>query len=200
MNEAGYNITDIKTCLIKDDWQFFPIIQLGYISVTIQTDSATHKCWLRWMNQQLPTTTKATSQPTLVKSFAGIKMSVGLVTGFVALLLTPHSHRHSAILPQLLLHIFCYPPQKKTWSQVCIYIYIYIYTQGVAGGTDQTSGECSLGQTIQIEPKTPISKVERLQRYWPEKRVEFFGVCVLYSFLWRHSPLSLNCIPMLELM
>ena len=31
-----------------------------------------------------------------------------------------------------------------------IYIYIYIYIQGVTGGTDQTSGECSLGQTIPI--------------------------------------------------
>ena len=30
------------------------------------------------------------------------------------------------------------------------YIYIYIYIQGVTGGTDQTSGECSLGQTIPI--------------------------------------------------
>ena len=28
---------------------------------------------------------------------------------------------------------------------VCIYIYIYIYTQGVPGGMDKTSGECSLG-------------------------------------------------------
>ena len=27
---------------------------------------------------------------------------------------------------------------------------IYIYIQGVTGGTDQTSGECSLGQTIPI--------------------------------------------------
>jgi len=37
--------------------------------------------------------------------------------------------------------------------QQYIYIYIYIYTvyiQGVTGGTDQTSGECSLGQTIPI--------------------------------------------------
>ena len=33
---------------------------------------------------------------------------------------------------------------------VCVYIYIYIYIQGVTGGTDQTSGECSLGQTIPI--------------------------------------------------
>ena len=30
------------------------------------------------------------------------------------------------------------------------YIHIYIYIQGVTGGTDQTSGECSLGQTIPI--------------------------------------------------
>ena len=29
-------------------------------------------------------------------------------------------------------------------------IYIYIYIQIVTGGTDQTSGECSLGQTIPI--------------------------------------------------
>ena len=31
---------------------------------------------------------------------------------------------------------------------VCVCVYIYI--QGVTGGTDQTSGECSLGQTIPI--------------------------------------------------
>ena len=31
-----------------------------------------------------------------------------------------------------------------------IYIYIYIYIQGVPGGKDVTSGECSLGQTIPI--------------------------------------------------
>ena len=64
-------------------------------------------------------------------------------------------------------------------NQCATYI---IRIQGVTGGTDQTSGECSLGQTIPILPKTPISKDERLQRYWPEKRVDFFGVCVLYSF------------------
>ena len=63
-----------------------------------------------------------------------------------------------------------------THTHIYIYIYIYIYIQGVTGGTDQTSGECSVGQTI------PISKVERLQSNWPEKRVDFFGVCVLYSF------------------
>jgi hypothetical protein len=33
---------------------------------------------------------------------------------------------------------------------VCIYIYIYIYIQGVTGGMCETSGECSLGQTIPI--------------------------------------------------
>ena len=36
--------------------------------------------------------------------------------------------------------------------------------QGVTGGTDQTSGGCSLGQTIPKKPKTPISKVERFGR------------------------------------
>ena len=30
------------------------------------------------------------------------------------------------------------------------YIYIYIYIQGVPGGKDLISGECSLGQTIPI--------------------------------------------------
>jgi len=29
-------------------------------------------------------------------------------------------------------------------------VYIYIYIQGVPGGKDLTSGECSLGQTITI--------------------------------------------------
>ena len=32
--------------------------------------------------------------------------------------------------------------------RVCVHVYIYI--QGVPGGKDLTSGECSLGQTITI--------------------------------------------------
>ena len=36
--------------------------------------------------------------------------------------------------------------------------------RGVAGRTDQTSGGCSLGETIPKKPKTPISKVERFGR------------------------------------
>ena len=34
--------------------------------------------------------------------------------------------------------------------QYRVYVCAYIYIQGVTGGTDQTSGECSLGQTIPI--------------------------------------------------
>jgi len=30
-------------------------------------------------------------------------------------------------------------------------------------------------------PKTPISKVQLLRRYRPEKSVDFFDACVLYS-------------------
>jgi hypothetical protein len=52
---------------------------------------------------------------------------------------------------------------------------------GVPGGKDLTSGECFFGQNIPIEPKTPISKVQWLRRYWPEESVDFFGVCVRYS-------------------
>jgi hypothetical protein len=37
---------------------------------------------------------------------------------------------------------------------VCVYIYVCVcvcvYIQGVTGGAEQTSGECSLGQTIPI--------------------------------------------------
>ena len=45
--------------------------------------------------------------------------------------------------------------RKSSFAQVgivcvCVCVYIYIYIQGVTGGTDQTSGECSLGQTIPI--------------------------------------------------
>ena len=43
------------------------------------------------------------------------------------------------------IHIHTY-----THTHTYIYIYIYIYTQGVPGGMCQTSGECSLGQTIPI--------------------------------------------------
>ena len=35
-------------------------------------------------------------------------------------------------------------------KQIAIYIYIYIYVQGVPGGMCNTSGGCSLGQTIPI--------------------------------------------------
>ena len=51
----------------------------------------------------------------------------------------------------------------------------------VTGGMCETSGECSFGQTIPIQPKTSISKVQWLRRYWPEKSVDCFSVCVLYS-------------------
>ena len=33
---------------------------------------------------------------------------------------------------------------------ICVCVCVYIYIQGVTGGTDQTSGECSLGQIIPI--------------------------------------------------
>jgi hypothetical protein len=39
---------------------------------------------------------------------------------------------------------------KKSYIIRVSYIYIYIYIQGVPGGKDLTSGECSLGQTIPI--------------------------------------------------
>ena len=40
--------------------------------------------------------------------------------------------------------------QPQIRAALNIYIYIYIYIQGVPGGKDLTSGECSLGQTIPI--------------------------------------------------
>ena len=55
------------------------------------------------------------------------------------------------------------------------------YIQGVPGGKDLTPGGCSLGQTITIKPKTPISKVQWLRRYLTPKSEGLFGVCVLYS-------------------
>ena len=68
----------------------------------------------------------------------------------------------------------------------------------VTGGMCETSGECSFGQTIPIQPKTPISKDERLRIYWPEKRVDFFGVYVVYLSVTSYSP-YLKWIPMLSL-
>ena len=47
---------------------------------------------------------------------------------------------------------------------IYIYIYIRVYIQRVTGGTDQTSGGCSLCETISKKTKTPISKVERFGR------------------------------------
>ena len=42
-------------------------------------------------------------------------------------------------------------------------------------------GRVILMLTIPKNPKTPISKVQWLRRYRPEKSVDFSGVCVLYS-------------------
>jgi len=41
---------------------------------------------------------------------------------------------------------------------------ILIYIQGVPGEVCQTSGECSLGYSTPMWPKTPISEVELLRR------------------------------------
>ena len=54
-----------------------------------------------------------------------------------------HSHLATEVFKKLILVLM-----KLMYSFSDIYIYIYI--QGVTGGTDQTSGECSLGQTIPI--------------------------------------------------
>jgi len=44
----------------------------------------------------------------------------------------------------------CCAKNEQTYICVCVCVYIYIYIQGVPGGKDLTSGECSLGQTIPI--------------------------------------------------
>ena len=59
--------------------------------------------------------------------------------------------------------------------------FFLIYIQGVPGGKDLTPEGCSLGHTIPIKPKTPISKVQWLRRYLTSKSEGLFGVCVLYS-------------------
>ena len=69
----------------------------------------------------------------------------------------------------------------------CLYVHhfniivIYIYT-GCNRRNGPDLGRVFLRSNYTDITKTPISKVERLQRYWPEKRVDFFGVCVLYLF------------------
>jgi len=91
------------------------------MSVTIQTNSATHKCWLRWMNQQLPpfdqcNTSTHTCRIIHWNQCLWVWLQV-LWYYFRHLFL---SHGHSAVLPQLLLHIFCYSPQTKP-DHRCIY-------------------------------------------------------------------------------
>ena len=44
-----------------------------------------------------------------------------------------------------LCHLYMY-----NFIPVAVYTYMLCTIQGVTGGTDQTSGECSLGQTIPI--------------------------------------------------
>ena len=60
---------------------------------------------------------------------------------------------------------FCRTAYAK--GGVCMYVHKcvkFVNIQGVTGGTDQTSGGCSLCETIPKKPKTPISKVERFGR------------------------------------
>jgi len=54
-------------------------------------------------------------------------------------------HTASWMMVQLSDHEYV---KYRTWT--VIYIYIYIYIRGVTGGTDQTSGGCSLCYTIPI--------------------------------------------------
>jgi len=47
--------------------------------------------------------------------------------------------------------------------------------QGVTGGRDQTSGGCSLCETIPKKPKTPTSKIVRRQR------VKILFICSFFT-------------------
>jgi len=51
---------------------------------------------------------------------------------------------------QIHYHIIQIQCNTDPSSSKIIYIYIYIYIRGVTGGTDQTSGGCSLCYTIPI--------------------------------------------------
>ena len=59
---------------------------------------------------------------------------------------------HGCCFPHLLKLFFTdWPIFDTVCSELLTsFLNIYIYIQGVTGGTDQTSGECSLGQTIPI--------------------------------------------------
>ena len=71
---------------------------------------------------------------------------------------------------KIALHCFWYhhtetsESSKITKIQFYKYEQIVVYIRGVTGGTDQTSGGCSLCYTIPIQPKTPISKVGQFGR------------------------------------
>ena len=73
-----------------------------------------------------------------------------------------------------------YPHQLTYGVQNIVYIYIYIYT-GCNRRNGPDFGRVFLMLNYTKNPKTPISKVQWLRRYRPEKCVDFFGVCVLYS-------------------
>ena len=49
---------------------------------------------------------------------------------------------------QVYLHLLCFCIVCSVF--LYCFVYVYIYIQGVPGGMCQTSGECSLGQTIPI--------------------------------------------------
>jgi len=54
------------------------------------------------------------------------------------------------IYTHIYIYIYIYIVVHLVGYVLFHYIYIYIHTQGVPGGMDLTSGECSLGQTIPI--------------------------------------------------
>ena len=68
----------------------------------------------------------------------------------------------TALWDPLYLHAFV--TECKVHKLVYIALRLKFNIQGVTGGTDQTSGGCSLCETIPKKPKTPISKVERFGR------------------------------------
>ena len=58
------------------------------------------------------------------------------------------SQRHSHIGPKFPQTVQC--PYTADTDTLRTYTHTIVHIQGVTGGTDQTSGECSLGLTIPI--------------------------------------------------
>jgi len=140
-------------------WHYMTL-QWASVVCDVQKHSGTTVCAVRFETCLLTTRRRVLLEkltvPRLLKMFPAFYGTRRFITAFIRVLhpalswvrsiqsIPPPTHFLKTQLNMIL-------PTMLGSSKILILIQIaYVYIQGVTGGTDQTSGECSLGQTIPI--------------------------------------------------